>query len=71
MSRYTSEPTFPDGSPRLYAGMHRPPFVPSQLLEIGKERKMQFVYAPADFNIRPIWLDGAFDYPLYHMEDDE
>lgn len=58
--RYTFEAHRPDGSPRRYVGLWRPPFdmVPPEYVPTYLAQQ------------RDEWMRGAYDRPLYE-EDDE
>lgn len=65
--RFTFESTFPDGSPRRFVGMHRPPPFPFTcyvMLEGGH------IVRSAE-ELSSIYASGRFDRPLYAIEDDE
>jgi hypothetical protein len=68
MTHFTTDPYFSDGRPRRFAGMHRPPWNYSQILEAAREIGTIFLYS---HQVREAWENGQFDYALYHLEEDE
>ena len=67
--RYTRDATFPDGSPRLLAGMHRPPLENftkgGGYIMCSCGQVLQTVDATQNH-----WSMGHFDYPLYQEGED-
>lgn len=66
-ARYTKEPTFSDGSPRLFVGMHRAPF--EEVIATHEHEGGWLWYHQPLWRER--WLQGFFDQPLYALDEDE
>lgn len=64
--RYTFEATFPDGSPRRYVGLYRPPF-DEWFARPGNPSPLWYHVSAA----RDRWMTGEADRPLYAVEADE
>ena len=67
MIRFTFEAKFPDGSPRRFAGTHRPTFDSIRLNSRTPDgTPVLYFQSHAE-----VWREGRFDVPLYHLEEDE
>lgn len=66
-SPYTTDPTFPDGSLRRYAGIHRPPYDPKSLDKLKRYPGM-VTSGPSQ---RDYYENGYYDTPLYWLEPNE
>ena len=69
-SPYTTSPEFPDGSPRRYAGFHRPPFDYQALLKQRQDEGWVF-FQMSESGFKRDWDSGEFDTPLYWLEPEE
>jgi hypothetical protein len=67
-SPYTTDPHFPDGSPRRYAGFHRPPFDYAALKKQMEDDGWQFSAWTNSSDFKRDWENGDFDTPLYWLE---
>lgn len=66
--RFTYEPEYPDGSPRLYAGMHRPPRIsnPGGYVHCLCGSVLQTMQ-----QVESHYQSGHFDSALYQLDVDE